>query len=173
MITRKVAGRGDSPYLLNNVGAAERAKERARVNLNRTLEEAIEPVPCPACGVVFQPDMVRILHDRYGKQYEPNKYASERIAVPVVDAWLAARAANTIESYTKFMEIWPAAQDGINTSELVRPTARTFNRFAKDAIKELKYPSLLRKFSFNIFWVIWGVIILLFIILVFITMMRR
>ena len=96
---------------------------RARADLARELNEAIEPTHCPVCGI-FQPDMVRLLRKQYGKQYDPNKYASERIAVPIMDALRAANAENTVESFTKFMETWPYvffrsyAQDRIERSKI-------------------------------------------------------
>jgi len=127
---------------LNNAGAEVSAESRARANLIRALDEAIEPVHCPACGI-FQPDMVRVLREQRGTRYEPNKYASERIAAPVADAWRAACAANTVESYTKFMEVWP-----------------TFSWHAEKQIKELKYPPLLRKLVSGVVWIVWGALVL-------------
>ena len=109
-----------------------------------------EPVHCPACGL-FQPNMVRVLRERHRKRYEPNKYASERIAVPVADAWRAAHAANTVESYTKFMDVWP-----------------TFSWHAERQIKELRYPPHLRKLASGLFWIMWGALVLFIIIAVFI-----
>jgi hypothetical protein len=78
--------------------AAANAKMRARDDLARALNEAIEPMHCPACGI-FQPEMVR-LRKWYGKQYDPNKYASDRSTT-------YANAENTIEFYNQFMETWP------------------------------------------------------------------
>jgi hypothetical protein len=141
-ITCEAAGGGHSPFFLNNAGAAAKAEIRARANLDRALNEAIEPVHCPACGI-FQPHMVRLLRERRGSRYEPNKYASERIAAPVADAGRAACAANTVESYTKFMEVWP-----------------TFSWHAERQIKELKYPPLLRKLVSGLFWLVWGALVL-------------
>lgn len=142
-ITREAVGGGHSAFLLNNAGAAASAKMRARENLNRALREAIEPVHCPACGI-FQPDMARVLREQHAKRCEPNKYASERIAVPVADAWRAACAANTIESYTKFIEVWP-----------------TFSWHAEKQIKELRYPPRLRNLRRGVFWIVWSAVVLL------------
>lgn len=147
-ITREAEGGGHSAFLLNNAGAAASAKKRALANLNRALAEAVEPVHCPACGI-FQPDMVGVLRELRGKGYEPNKYASERIAVPAADAWHAACAANTIESYTKLMEVWP-----------------TFSWYAERRIKELKYPPHLRKLASGLFWLVWGAVVLLIAVIV-------
>jgi hypothetical protein len=141
-ITCQATGGGHSAFFLNDARAAASAKTRARANLNRALNEAIEPAHCPACGI-FQPDMVRVLRERHGKRCEPNKYASERIAAPVADAWRAACVANTVESYTKFMEVWP-----------------TFSWHAERQIKELKYPPLLRKLVSGLFWIVWGALVL-------------
>jgi len=143
VITREAAGGGHSAYFLNNAGAEASAKKRARDNLNRALNEAIEPVHCPACGI-YQPDMVRVLQERRGKRYEPNKYASERIAVPARQAWLAACAANTVKSYTKFMEVWP-----------------TYSWYAEKQIRELRYPPRLRKLVSGVGWMLWGALILI------------
>jgi hypothetical protein len=149
VITREVAGGGHSAFYLNNAGAAASAKMRAHANLNRVLHQAIEPVHCPACGI-FQPDMVRVLRERHGKRYEPNKYASERIAVPIENAWRAACAANTKESYTKFKEVWP-----------------THTWYAEKQIKELRYPPHLQKVASSFYWAVWGAVVLFFIGVVF------
>jgi hypothetical protein len=50
-INREVRGTSYSFYNLDNRGASERANQRARINLNRALNEAVEPVPCPVCGI--------------------------------------------------------------------------------------------------------------------------
>jgi hypothetical protein len=146
-ITREVAGGGHSAFFLNNAGAAASAKMRAHANLNRALHQAIEPVHCPACGI-FQPDMVRVLRERHGKGCEPNKYASARIAVPAENAWRAACAANTVECYTKFIEVWP-----------------TLSWYAEKQIKDLRYAPHLRKLTI---WAVWGAAALIFVGSVFI-----
>ena len=147
-ITCEATGGGHSPFFLNNAGAAASAQKRARANLNRALNEAIEPVHCPACGI-FQPDMVQVLRERRGMRYEPNKYAFERIAAPVADAWRAACAANTVESYTRFIEVWP-----------------TFSWHAERQIKGLKYPPHLRKLVSGLFWIVWGALVLFIIMII-------
>ena len=139
--TREVAGGGHSGFFMNNAGAAASAETRARDNLRRALNEAIDPVHCPACGI-YQPDMLRILREQYGTLCEPNKYASERIAVPLADAWRAACATNTKEFYTKFMEVWP-----------------TQSWWAKDKIREIKYPPYLRVILSHYYWILWAAII--------------
>jgi hypothetical protein len=118
---------------------------RARDNLNRALEEAIEPVHCPSCGI-YQPDMARALQERYGRRLEPNKYASERIAFPVRKAWSAACAANTIEAYTNFKDLWP-----------------TLSRQADRAIKQIKYPPHMRRLVASFGWILWGALVLFFV----------
>jgi hypothetical protein len=142
VITREVAGGGHSAFYLNNAGAAASAKMRAHANLNRALHQAIEPVHCPACGI-FQPEMVRVLRERHGKRCEPNRYAYERIAVTVANAWRVACAAHTKESYTKFMEVWPAHSGG-----------------AERQIKELRYPPHLRDLTM---WAVWGAAAVIFV----------
>jgi hypothetical protein len=141
-ITCEATGGGHSPFFLNNAGAAANAQKRAHANLNRALNETIEPVHCPTCGI-FQPDMVQVLRERHGTRCEPNKYAFERIATPVADAWRAACTANTVESYTRFMEVWP-----------------TFSWYAEREIKELKYPPRLRRLVSGLLWIVWGALVL-------------
>jgi hypothetical protein len=145
VITREASGGGHSAYFLNNAGAETSAETRARNNLNRALNEAVEPVHCSACGI-YQPEMVQILRERLGKQYEPNKYAAERIAVPVEQAWLAACAANTVASYADFMEVWP-----------------THSWYAEKQIKELRYPPRLQKLLSGLGWILWALLFLVFV----------
>src|SRR5437764_12950459 len=117
--------------------AQPQAPECARDNLNRVLNEAIEPVPCPTCGS-FQPTVVKALRQqlgRRGRDYDPNKYASERIAIPASRAWRAACEANTVASYTRFMDVWPI-----------------YKWHAEQQIRELKYPPYLRKGMSALFW---------------------
>jgi hypothetical protein len=152
VIRREVQGGGHSAFYSNNAGAEAIAKIRARANLSRALDEAIELVHCPACGI-YQPDMVQVLRERHGKRYEPNKHASERIAVPVASAWRAACATNTVASYTKFIEVWP-----------------TFHWQAKKQIKELRYPPYMQKLVAALGWVLWGSIALCIIGVVISTM---
>jgi hypothetical protein len=141
VITRVVEGGGHSAFFLNNAGATASAQRRARANLNRALSEAIEPVHCHACGI-FQPEMVEVLRQRYGKRYDPNKYASERVAMPATTAWRLACKANNVDTYAKFMEVWP-----------------NYTSLAKLRIKELKYPYLpyLRKAILRFGWIAWGI----------------
>jgi hypothetical protein len=114
---------------------------RAGANLNRALNEAIEPTHCPTCGI-YQPDMVRVLREQYREQRDPNKYASERIAVPIEDAWRAASAANTKEGYTEFMEVWPNQ-----------------TLWARSKIREVKYPPYLRTVFSSFYWIVLAAII--------------
>jgi len=101
------------------------------------LNEAIEPVPCPTCGI-FQPNMAATLRQRLGKQCEPNKYASERIATPAAIAWRDACSTNTVAAYRHFIEVWP-----------------TYSWHAEQRIREIKHP-VLRKLTASIFWIVWG-----------------
>jgi hypothetical protein len=141
VITREVEGGGHSAFFLNDAGAKETARMRASANLNRALNEAVEPVHCPTCGV-YQPVMVRVLREQNGKLCEPNKYASERVVVPLAGAWRAACAANSKDSYTKFMEVWP-----------------THSWWAKNKIREIKYPPYLQYILAHYYWILWAVII--------------
>lgn len=137
-ITREVAGGGHSAFMLNNAGAAVSAKARARANLARALDEAIEPAHCPTCGI-YQPAMVGVLRERHGKQFDPNKYASARVAYSAADLWRTARAMNTKEAYANFMVVWP-----------------TLDRQAKQQIKELRYPPHVRKLVSRLLWIGWS-----------------
>ena len=141
-ITRVAQGGGHSGFYLNNRGAAESAKKRAQANLVRALDEAIEPVPCPTCGI-YQPDMVQALRERHGKNFDPNKYAAERIRFPTADLWRAACKMNTKEAYSRFIEVWP-----------------TLDSPAKRKIGELRFPPYLRKLASNILWIAWGALAL-------------
>jgi hypothetical protein len=142
-IMRTATGGGHSPFFLTDATAKVAAQQRARINLSLALKEAIEPVHCPVCGK-FQPDMVRVLRERHGDRYEANKYASERIAVPMQDAFRAACAANTKESYMRFKEVWP-----------------TYSEYVEYRIRALKYPRL-KKWMSRIGWLVWGAIALIF-----------
>jgi len=146
-IKRAVSGGGHSSFWLNNAGAEVSAESRARANLIRALDEAIEPVHCPTCGM-FQPNMVRVLRERHGKQYEPNLYASERIAVPTASAWRTASSANTRESYNKFKQVWP-----------------TFSRYADERAKEVRYPPYSRKLMSSFYWIAWALVAVSFVLL--------
>lgn len=146
VIKRTAAGGGHSAFWLNNAGAAVSADTRARSNLQRMLNEAVEPVPCPTCGI-FQPNMVAALRQQLGKQCEPNKYASERIAIPAASAWRDACSANTVQAYRKFIEVWP-----------------TYSWHAEQRIREIKHP-ILRKVTSSIFWIVWGVVASFFLLL--------
>jgi hypothetical protein len=147
-VSRTAAGGGHSPLFLTNAGAAEKARQRARANLDRALMEAIEPVHCPTCGI-YQPDMVPLLRKHLGKNYEPNYYAKLRTGLSPEETWRAACKGNTIKSYTNFMQIWP-----------------TYSSFAKAKISELKYPPHFRKWVSRLAWVGWvGLFFILFYII--------
>ena len=83
--------------------------------------------------------MVRVLREQHGKRCEPNGVRPAQIAVPVASAWRAACAANTVESYTKFKEVWPA-----------------HSWHAEQQIKEIKYPLHVRKLVSSFGWIMWG-----------------
>jgi hypothetical protein len=71
-------------------------------------------------------------------------------------AWQTARTINSKESFRKFMETWPFIDDHIRPGDILSPTARTFNYYAKEAVAELKYPPLVRKIGANAMWIAWG-----------------
>jgi len=143
VLQRTAAGGGHSPFHLNNAGAAERARKRARANLDRALGEGIDPVPCPACGI-YQPDMVPILRRKLGRNYEPNAYAKLRVGFSPQETWSAASEGNTIKSYTNFMRVWP-----------------TFSQHAEKKIRDLKYPPHVRKLFSLLAWAAWAGVLLL------------
>ena len=187
VITREVEGGGHAPFCLGNAGAAEDAKLRARDNLNRALSEAIEPVHCPTCGI-FQPEMVEVLRQQYGKQYEPNKYASERLAIPVATAWHLAREADSVEAYTKFLEVWPT--NSLNPTLTIRSffvraarvrlkvlkyplyLRKIVEWYARQQIKVRQYPSYLRKTVSSFFWIVWAAVGLSPFVFYFMTAVR-
>lgn len=88
--------------------------------------------------------MARVLREQRGKRYDPNRYASERIAVPVRQTWLTVCAANTVEAYSQFMEVWP-----------------TYSWYAEKQIRELRYPPHLRRLMSGIGWALWGALVLI------------
>ena len=145
-LTRDVEGGAHSSFGLNNAGAARTAQKRAQINLMKTLEEAVDPVECPKCGI-YQREMVSVLRKEYGSKLEPNQYAIMRTLAPVADAWASACAENTKEAYQKFREVWP-----------------TYGRYADQKINEIKYPPLLRNLSKYGFWLLWAGLILLVIV---------
>ena len=67
-----------------------------------------------------------------------------RMAVPMQDAFHAVCAANTIDSYTRFREVWP-----------------TFSEYVEDRIRALKYPRL-KKWTSRLGWLVLGAIALIF-----------
>jgi hypothetical protein len=90
--------------------------------------------------------MAHALKERYGKRFEPNKFSSERIAVPARKAWSAACAVNTIEAYAKLKDVWP-----------------TLSWHADQAIKQIKYPPHMRKLVASFGWILWGGLVLFFV----------
>jgi hypothetical protein len=150
-VTCVSTGYGRSPYFLINEGVAAGAKKHATANLDRALDNPVAPVHCPYCGI-FQPSMVRMLRMGYGKHFDPNKHAHERIGVPPEDtfhaaykAFDAAAEADTLESYAKFRETWPEYRwPDIRIKELTPRSQKLFSR------------------SF-LFWLMWSAIILFFI----------
>jgi len=52
LATRQAVGQGTSPYMLDNAGAANRARDAAQRRLQDRLRDAVNIVPCPRCGWV-------------------------------------------------------------------------------------------------------------------------
>jgi hypothetical protein len=63
-VERAAVGHGLSIYALDEDGAARRAQEEARTEVQRRLESEIEVVPCPKCGRV-QSHMVPLARRAY------------------------------------------------------------------------------------------------------------
>jgi hypothetical protein len=143
-------GGGHAPFLLGNGAASVTASQRAYANLSRALKETISPVHCPRCGI-FQPNMVRALREQHGVRHDPNRFASERLAVPAATAWQTACAANTVEAYNEFINVWP-----------------TLREYAERQIRELKYPPHLQKRLENLSWLAYAAVISLVIGIVFV-----
>jgi hypothetical protein len=83
-------------------------------------------------------DVLRRELGRQGRDYDPNKYAAERIAIPLRKAWVRACEANTIEAYKRFKKVWPM-----------------YRSDADKHIRELKYPRHVRKTISALFWIAW------------------
>lgn len=58
IVQRAATGRGTSPLMLFNQGAAAHAEAQAAAELNASLDRAVDLVPCPKCGR-FQSNMVQ------------------------------------------------------------------------------------------------------------------
>ena len=156
VVVREGRGGGHAPLMIfNNTSASEAAASRARADLRARLENAIEAVHCPCCGI-YQPNMVDALRRRYGRDFDPNKLAFARLKTPLVAAWRHARTVNSKESYKKFMATWPVIDDSLQESDLIATSPRLFHHYAKEAISTLQYPALLRKIGSNALWVFWG-----------------
>lgn len=140
-VTREATGGGHSSFGLTNSSAALKASERAKSKLAEALDEAVEPVSCPSCGI-YQPDMERVLRARLGPSCDPNKWASMRASVPWELVWREVSATDTLEMYERFVDMWP--------SHAV---------LAEDRIRELKHP-VLRKSASILFWLVWSAVAL-------------
>jgi hypothetical protein len=101
----------------------------------RALDEAIEPVSCPTCGI-YQPEMAaQVLREQHGRRFDPNEYAAERIKFPAARLWRAACKINTKEAYSRFIKVWP-----------------TLDSHGKKKISELRYPPHMRKLVGRLDW---------------------
>ena len=112
-------------------------------------------VNCPACGH-YQAAMVKMLRRRLGgslgSDYDPNRYARERIAMSRGDAWRAACVANTTAAYNDLLKIWPVYYEAI-----------------QDRMSALRYPRL-KKWASRLGWLVWGAIALIFVIAVLLAL---
>jgi hypothetical protein len=90
------------------------------------------------CAASNQPEMASALRNRLGQQYDPNRYANERVAMRVADAWDKAQAVDTLQSYGHFVEVWP-----------------TQSPLVEQRIRELKHPRLV-KMKVYLYWVYYG-----------------
>lgn len=141
VVTRKGYGGGHSPFFLDSIGARSRARTGANFNLELALKNAIEPVHCPRCGL-YHPEMVQELRRLYGRRIDPNRFANQRLALPLERAWQLACSANTLEIYSKLIDIWP-----------------TLTWHAKKRLWQL---SPLRKAMSVFYWGFWGVAVVTF-----------
>jgi hypothetical protein len=144
VLHRSAYGGGHSAFFLANESASYKAKERARANLAKALDEGVDAVFCPSCGI-YQPDMVSLLKRQLGPKCDPNKWASMRAKVPVQLAWREVQAADTLLMYSRFAEMWP-----------------TQHALVADRIWELEHPTLVilkRGLSLG-FWLLWGAVAL-------------
>lgn len=154
-IRRTVTGGAISVYGLNDRGARARAEEEANKNLRRALVVDVEPAHCPVCGM-YQSDMVKFIQARRGKRYDPNKFAFERISIPVTKAWEIAYDLHTIDAYRHFQDVWPtfAASADYQISELKYPIKKYLRRILKVYQKAL-YPSYVAPVLPWLGWTIW------------------
>ncbi len=74
LLHRTARGEGSSFFFLDNAGAARRSADRAAAKLRRSLDKAVDPVPCPACGH-FQKDMVAEARRRHLPWMSPHATA--------------------------------------------------------------------------------------------------
>ena len=140
-LQRSAYGGGHSAFFLANESASYKAKERARANLAKALDEGVEAVFCPACGI-YQPDMFSLLKRQFGPTCDPNKWASVRRTIPVQAAWREVQKTDTLALYKRFVEMWP-------THHLALPTEYG-----------LEHPVLvkLKRVLGLGFWFVWGVV---------------
>ncbi len=106
VLQRSAYGGGHSAFFLANESASYKAKERAPANLAKALDEGVEAVFCPACGI-YQPEMISSLKKQLGPKCDPNKWASVRTTIPVQVAWREVQKTDTLALYNRFVEMWP------------------------------------------------------------------
>ena len=105
-LTGRAVGGATSALWLDNEGTKERAVAKARKNLDALLQRSHAPVPCPVCGN-YQPNMVKILRAKHGRNYDPNAYARERAGTTDQAAWQKTRTENSKAAYLTFIDVWP------------------------------------------------------------------
>jgi hypothetical protein len=146
---------------LNQHGAAEDARRRAYINLDRALRDTVEAVYCPSCGA-FHPEMVQQLRNQFRNKFDPNKYAAERIKIPFHIAWHKAITEDNPEAYTHFIEVWPTGSQAVSA--------------AQERIKYLTRSPLLT-FLYKVVpafaKVVWLLIVLLFLSLMYTTVIHH
>ena len=160
-VTRTARGGGHSPFHVSQDRAAEDARRRAHINVNRALRDAIEPVYCPSCGV-FQPDMVEELCKKIGPTFDPNKYATERLEIPFQSAWRKATTEDTPDAYRHLIEVWPSATQAVHV--------------AHERIKYLIRPPLVAfiyKNSYLLAKIVWSFVVLIFLYFIVTTIRQR
>ena len=154
-IRRTVSGGAASHYRLNDRGAQARAAEKASENLRRALVIDVEPAHCPMCGM-YQPEMVEALQARRGKHYDPNKFASERISMPVTKAWENAYASHTRVAYVHFQDVWPTFAESADyqLGELGNPIKKYARRIRR-YFQQTLYSSYVAPVLPWLGWTIW------------------
>jgi len=97
------------PYGIYGNAGARRSFNKADENLADKLELEFDPVPCPHCGR-YQSYMFYQVRSLCGARHNPNEFAEERARLPETQAWSSAHSADTIQSYERFLQVWPTSK---------------------------------------------------------------